>query len=382
MLISLIAIFVSVAALSSVALFFRQPLILVYILVGACLGPYALGYIGDPKDIGEIGEIGVIFLLFIVGLDLPPKKLFTTLASVSIVALASSAIFFVIGITTGYILELTPFECVILGIGCMFSSTVLSIKLLPTTVLHHRYTGQLVIGLLLFQDVIAILALIYLYVSIPQEEAIVPWYMTLGLVPVLFIAAFLGSKYVLWPLLRKFDVYTDFVVLLVLGWCLLVAGVSYKLGLGLELGAFISGVALANTPAAQSIAQNLAILRDFFLVLFFFSVGAGIDFQVAWQVIIPILVLSAVLIVAKPVVFYGLLRLQKESRQISKEVGFRLGQCSEFSLLILFIAQAYMSAEATHVLLGAVVLTIIVSTYGVVFQYKSPMAAFDRLRVD
>ena len=382
MLDSLIVVFVGVAILSSIALFLRQPLILAYILVGACLGPYALGWVSDTNVMKEIGEIGVIFLLFIVGLDLPPNKLISTLASVSIVAITSSLMFFFIGLITGYLFGFTPFETIITGIACMFSSTVLGIKLLPTSVLHHRNIGQLVIGLLLIQDVIAIAALIYLYVLSPQATESLAWYTSLAFVPIVLVAAFLGAKYILWPLLSRFDVYTDFIVLLVLGWCLLLAGVTHLLGLGFELGAFSAGVALANTRAAQSIAQSMSLLRDFFLVLFFFSVGAGVDFSVAWQVVLPILILSGVLIVVKPSVFYALLRLRGERKSDSLEVGIRLSQCSEFSLLILFIAATQMSVEAQHVILGTVIVTMVLSTYGVVFRYKSPMSVFEKLRVD
>lgn len=382
MIASLIVVFIGVALLSSIALFTRQPLILVYIVVGACLGPYALGWVSDAEVISEIGEIGVIFLLFIVGLDLPPNKLLKTLGSVSLVAILSSLAFLAVGFSAGYLFGFTVFESVIIGIACMFSSTVLGIKLLPTTVLHHRHVGELVIGLLLIQDVIAVAALIYLYIFTPASTQSFEPLVALGLVPVVFIVAFLGAKFVVWPLLRKFDVHTDFVLLLILGWCLLLAGATYFLGIGLELGAFIAGVALANMPAAQGIANDLAILRDFFLVLFFFSVGAGLDFVITWEVIIEILLLAALLIVAKPLVFRYLLGMQGESKQTSWEVGIRLGQCSEFSLLILYLVANQVSPQAMHVVLGAVILTFVVSTYGVVFKYKSPMAVLDRLRAD
>ena len=382
MLDSLIIVFIAVALLCTLALFLRQPLILIYVLVGACLGPYALGWVDDAAIISEMGEIGVIFLLFIVGLDLPPNKLWTTIGSASLVGITSSLVFFVLGIATAYLFGFTLFESVITGIGCMFSSTVLGIKLLPTTVLHHRHIGELVIGLLLIQDIIAIAALIYLYVFTNGDTQAFDWLISLAAVPGVLLLAFLGSRFIIWPLLTRFDVYTDFVLLLVLGWCLLIAGTTHYLGVGFELGAFIAGVALAYTPAAQSIAQNMAVLRDFFLVLFFFSVGASMDWSIAWQVIIQIICLSIVLVIAKPLILRYLLHYRGESLETSWEVGIRLGQCSEFSLLVLFVVAAQISPEAMHVILGAVVVTFVVSTYAVVFNYKSPLAIFDYLRAD
>ena len=388
---SLILVFVGVALLSVLALFSRQPLILVYVLVGAILGPYALGWIGDAEVISEIGEIGVIFLLFIVGLDLPPSKLLTTLGSVSLVAILSSATFLLLGFGIAYLFGFTLTECVITGITCMFSSTVLGVKLLPTSVLHHRHIGELVIGILLIQDLIAIIALIYLHIFTPETASQISaaegaqtfdWITSLALIPVVFVFAYLGSQYIVWPLLSKFDVYTDFVLLFVLGWCLFLAGSTYLLGIGFELGAFIAGVALANAPAAQSIAQSMSVLRDFFLVLFFFSVGAGVDWAVTWEVLWQIIVLGGILILVKPALFRFLLHLRGEDRGTGWEVGVRLGQCSEFSLLILYLVANQISPQATHVILGAVILTFVISTYGVVFRYKSPMAVFDWLRAD
>ena len=153
-------------------------------------------------------------------------------------------------------------------------------------------------------------------------------------------------------------------------------------GLPVEIGAFIAGVVLANSPASQGIAQTLEPLRDFFLVLFFFYVGASVDPRMLWDVALQVALLALVLIALKPVVFRYLIASQGETKATSWEVGIRLGQCSEFSLLVLYLAATQMSDTSMLVVLGATVLTILVSSYIVVFKYKNPLALSDRLRVD
>ena len=95
------------------------------------------------------------------------------------------------------------------------------------------------------------------------------------------------------------------------------------------------------------------------------------------------LVLALVLVACKPPVFQWLLRWQKESAGVSREVGYRLGQASEFSLLLVFVAgTTLLSAEAAHVVQGATVVTLLLSSYLVVFRYPSPIAVTESLRRD
>ena len=376
----MLLIFVGAAIFSTVALFTRQPMLVVYLVVGCLLGPHVFDLVSDAEVLSELGEMGIIFLLFIVGLELPPIKLKKVLGRSAVAVLVSSLVFFAIGFTIGKVLSYSLQECIVLGIAGIFSSTVLAVKLLPTTILHHRHIGEIVIGLLLLQDVVAILALLYLATN-SGEEAQSAWVLPVIALPIFISIAYVGSKYVVWPLLRKFDVFTEFTFVLFIGWCLGLAGLAYFCGLTLEIGAFIAGVALANSRAAQSVAQTLEPLRDFFIILFFFYVGSSIDPAILWEVSAYVVILSLLLVVAKPLVFHMLLKWQGESSKTSWEVGFRMGQCSEFSLLIAYVAVELLSAQLTHVILGTTVLTMLISTYLVVFRYPSPIAPIDRLRV-
>ena len=377
-------IFSGAAVLAAAALYTRQPLIVAYIAIGCIFGPYGLALVPDAQLLAEAGEVGIIFLLFLVGLDLPPSKVKDMFGASVLTALASSALFFGIGFVVMVLFSFTLAEAAIVGTACMFSSTILGIKLLPTTVLHHRHTGEIVISLLLIQDLIAVVALLVLAGLGGEGGGALTTTLTVVVaLPVLVACAFFGVRFIVVPLLRRFDVFREFTFLLAIGWCLGIASLSHAFYLSWEIGAFVAGVSLANSPIAQYITENLRPLRDFFLVLFFFSVGAAIDPSVLISVWFPTLLLALVLVAAKPPVFDLLLRWQKESVATAREVGYRLGQASEFSLLLVFVAgEALLSSAAAHVMQGATVLTLLLSTYLVIFRYPNPIAVSPSLRRD
>lgn len=373
-------IFALTAVAASVGMFARQPLIIVYIVLGCVLGPHALGWIGESRAIEELGHIGIIFLLFIVGLDLPTKRIKNVFRQSIVTVLISSVVFFGVGFGLGFLLGFESREAMITALAFLFSSTIVGVKLIPRTALHHRRVGELVIGLLILQDILAVLALIYVSSS-GEPISLLAWLKVFGIPPLIVLGALIGAKYVFWPLMKKFDVVTEYTFLMFLGWCMGIAFCAQTLGVTFEIGAFIAGVSLANSSAAQLVASTLEPLQDFFLVLFFFYVGTTVDpvllWSVAWQV--GLLTLACVLI--KPLVFRYLIGWCGENRKTSWEVGYRLGQNSEFSLLILYVAAAQMSNRASLTVLGATVLTILISSYIVVFNFKNPIAMSERLRV-
>ena len=384
---SFFLIFAGAAVLATVALFTRQPLIVAYMGIGALLGPYGLAWIPNAEFVSDIGHIGIIFLLFLVGLDLPPAKLRNMLGESVITALASTAVFFALGFVLLWSFGFGWLEAVVAGIACVFSSTIIGIKMLPTTVLHHRHVGEIVISLLLIQDLIAIVALLALagFGGGGQASPMLGHpLLVVAALPLIAGGAYLGVRFVITPLLARFDAFNEFIFLLVIGWCLTVATVSHLVGMSLEVGAIIAGVSLASSPIAQYITETLRPLRDFFLILFFFSVGAAIDPAVLVNVIWPALCLGGAMLLAKPPVFRWLLAWQGESRETSWEIGCRLGQASEFSLLVTAVALGgtLIGDHAAHVIQGATVLTLVASTYLVIFRYPSPIAVSDKLRRD
>ena len=379
-------VFSGAAVLATLALFTRQPILVAYIAIGSIAGPFGLGYVADAGTISDMAEIGIIFLLFLLGLDMQPRALVHLLRESAVVGAVSSVIFFAAGAGVALLFGLPMQEAVILGAAAMFSSTIIGIKLLPTTVLHHRHVGELVVSLLLLQDLLAIVTLLVLGAATATAQ---PGTFATGLLllpfvmlPLLIAGALLTVKFVVLPLLARFDTFHEFIFLLAIGWCLALAVLAKGVGLSWEMGAFIAGVSLASSQIAQYIAESLRPLRDFFLVLFFFSVGAGFNLALLPQVIVPAVVLSALLLLLKPAAFSILLGWEREDRATRWEVGWRLGQLSEFSLMIAYMAagSGLLSVYASHVLQLTAIATFVASSYLVVFRYPSPIAPQARLR--
>lgn len=377
-------IFAGAAVFSTVVLFTKQSLLVAYILLGAVLGPWGLKMVPDLDAVTSVGEVGIIFLLFLLGLHLQPQNLIHMLRKVTWIATASSLFFALIAYFIGRWFGLSVTESLVLGAAMMFSSTIIGLKLLPTTILHHQHTGEVMISVLLMQDLIAIVVLILINGG---QDGNFSWHdlvMVCVALPALMLFAFVFEKYVLVKLIAKFDRTQEYVFLLSIAWCLGLSVLAGKLGLSQDIGAFVAGVALAASPISLFIAESLKPLRDFFLVLFFFSVGATFNFTYLAQVAIPALILATLILIIKPLTFYLLLSKSGEKKSVSKEVGFRLGQGSEFSLLVgaIALSSQVISDVAANLIQATTILTFVVSSYVVVLKYPTPMSLSDKMRKD
>ncbi len=381
---SFFLIFTGAAIIATVALYTRQPLLVAYIVLGALLGPHGAKLLTNVSLISEISRIGIIFLLFLLGLDMQPKALIAVVKQATPVAIISSLLFAACGYGIGILFNYTPIEAMVIGMAMMFSSTIIGIKLLPTTVLHHRHSGELLGGLLLLQDFLAILCLMVLLSGDLGQVNFSQLGMTILSLPLVALFAWGFVHYVIQPLLTKFDRFHEYIFLLALGWCLGMAEFCEALGLSAEIGAFIGGISLATSPIAQYIAINLKPLRDFFLILFFFSLGASFNLAILSDVIVAAVILGGVMLLLKPATFRVLLGKQSEKAELAWDIGFRLGQISEFSLLIALVALkgGLISEKASTLIQAAAIITFLISSYIVIFNLPNPIAVSDKLRRD
>ena len=377
-------IFAGAALMATLSLFARQALLVGHIILGILFGPWGLGFITDPVLIQDISNIGIIFLLYLLGLDLLPQQLMSMLKNALFVTLASSFLFLLIGFCIGYFFGYEVLNAIIIGSVVMFSSTIIGLKLLPTTILHHKHTGQIIISILLIQDLIAIIILLIIQGYGKGDSLLMDIAIQLISLPVFILIAYLMSKYLLIKLITRFDRIHEYIFLLAIAWCLGMSELAKFMGLSGEIGAFIAGVTLASSPIAFFITEHLKPLRDFFLILFFFSLGASFDLSIVNQIIFPALLLAILVLIFKPLVFTVLLKLIGEKQSVSVEVGFRLGQISEFSLLIAVLAlESGLILQSTSYLIQlTTLLTFIVSSYLIVLRYPTPIAVNDRLRRD
>jgi len=266
----------------------------------------------------------------------------------------------------------------------MFSSTIIGLKLLPTTTLHHRHTGQIIISVLLIQDLIAIIILLLLQGYGKGEDLIIDISLQLLELPLLILFTYLLNRYVIIKLIHRFDQIHEYIFLLAIAWCLGIAELAYMIGLSHEIGAFMAGVTLASSPIALFITERLKPLRDFFLIIFFFALGAKFNLSIVGEILVPAAVLAGAILFIKPMVFKYLLLHQGEKEGISMETGIRLGQISEFSLLITVLAveSGFINLTTSYLIQLATLLTFVVSSYLIVLKYPTPIAVNAKLRRD
>ncbi len=370
--------------MATIALYMRQAMLIAYLALGAILGPWGFALVTDADLIQDIARIGIIFLLFLLGLNLSPQKLFQLLRETTLITLFCTLIFGGIAGGIAWVYGLNSSEIVIVGVAASFSSTIIGLKLLPTTVLHHRHTGEVIISVLLLQDLIAIVAMLVIQGYGQGELPLTDMLLLILALPALILIAWAGNRFVLLKLFLKFDRIQEYVFLLTIGWCLGIAQLAEFMGLSYEIGAFAAGVAIASSPIALHIAESFKPLRDFFLVMFFFGLGAGFDISAAAEVIVPAALIAISLLILKPIVFRFLLVKQSESNRLAWETGVRLGQLSEFSLLVVFVARqnGMIGVETFYMVQLATIITFIVSAYVIVAKFPTPIALSDELRRD
>ncbi|MDN3639697.1 cation:proton antiporter [Simiduia curdlanivorans] len=381
---SFFLIFTGAAVVATIALYTRQPLLVAYIALGMIMGPFGLEFITNIELISEISRVGIVFLLFLLGLDMQPKALFSVLKQATHIGLISSAVFACAGYAIGWLFGFSHIENLIIGMAMMFSSTIIGIKLLPTTVLHHKHTGDLMVGLLLLQDFLAIICLMILLSGDLGKVDLATMGKTFLALPLVAFAAWAFVKWGLLKLMQSFDRFHEYIFLVAIGWCMGLAELSESLGLSAEIGAFIAGITLATSPISQYIAISLKPLRDFFLIIFFFSIGARFNLDLLPSVAVSAIAMAAMVLILKPVSYRILLRHHSEQNRLAWDIGFRLGQISEFSLLIAFVAfnASLIGEKASTLIQATAIITFLVSSYIVIFNYPNPIAVSDKLRRD
>ena len=380
-ILDLCILLVGSALLSYLAVVLKQPIIIAYILCGVIAGPWGLGWIKHTEFIEIISHLGITLLLFLAGLCLHPQKLIELFKKTSLVTFFNCLVSFAIALVFSLLLKFSFLDSICIALALMFSSTILVVKLLPTTTLHQKRMGAICISTLILQDLIAIGVLAFIR-CLNTSEGVLISFLILFFKLVIFITILvLFERYILRKLMEYVDRIQEVLFILGLAWCVGIATISHYMGLFYETGAFFAGVVLARHKISFFISEELKPLRDFFLVLFFFSLGAKLDLLIMMDVFFPALILAVIFLIVKPLIFEKTFIWAGEKNPFSKEISIRLGQLSEFALLIALMAfeLGYISNRASQLIQLVTILTFIVSSYVVVLKYPTPIGITDKL---
>lgn len=366
----------------------KQPLLIGYIIAGIIAGPLFLNILSSTEGYQTFSHIGVALLLFIVGLHLN-LKLIREIGFVSFIAgslqVVVTALF---GFVISYLFVFDIFSSFLIAIGVSFSSTIVIVKLLSDKKDIDKVYGKLTMGILIIQDLVAVIMLMVLSsiastnfgttnnisnVSIQLLKTFL-----LGGISIIFVLGF--SKYILEKILDLIAKSQDLLFIFVISWCLGVSAIFVAFDFSIEVGALLAGIALASSPYQFEISSKVKPLRDFFIVMFFILLGSqmvpvdnltgsGISYIITnfSTILIPAIFLSLFVLIIKPLLIFLIFNILGFHRKVNFLTGISLGQISEFSLIMILLAQnlGLIDSKVISLITLVAIITIIVSTYAI-----------------
>ncbi len=350
----------------------RQPLIIGHILTGVLVGPSVLHLVQSPETINVFSSIGIALLLFIIGLGLNPKVVREVGKVASVTGVVQVIFITLVGFGGGLVLGLTRTEALFFGVALAFSSTIIILKLLSDKKEQTRLYGKVTTGILLVQDIIAAVALLFITAKSHGGITIhqLAWLVLKGsfiAVPLLIVGNFVL------PRLHKFIAGSqEFLFLFAIGWGFGAAALFDQAGFSLEVGALLAGIALASLPYAQEISARLRPLRDFFIIVFFITLGTRLSFG-HMELLLPAIIFGTfAVVVLKPMVVLGIMGLLGYTKRTSFKTAVATAQVSEFSLVFVILGNKLhlISDDLVAIITLIALITIAASAYLIIYADK------------
>lgn len=356
-----------------IAHFLRQPIILGYLVAGAVIGPLGLRWIHAAGSIEVISEIGLVLLLFIIGLEMNIKSILAAGRQLLVAGFGQFLVCVAVGValfaSLGYGLTGSNSDGLYLALMCGLSSTAVVVKMLYDKQELDTLPGRLTLGILVIQDIYAIFVLAFQ----PNfaNPTIGPIIKALGATALLLVACFLVSKYILRFIFASIAKAPEMVVAVSIGWCAAVAGLAGAMGLSKEMGALVAGVCIAAFPYSVHVTAKTLPLRDFFLTLFFVSLGMKIT-PLQPNMIAMVALIVGFVVVSRFISIYPLLKLSGAGRRTAFITSLNLAQISEFSLVIASLGATkfgHISENTVAMVIYAMAITCVMSSYTMRFSH-------------
>ena len=371
----LLVIAVAIVALSRRLHF---PPILGYIIVGIIVGPNGFGWIDKEENIELLAEFGIVFLLFSIGLEFSLAQMISMrrqvfgLGTIQVVTTA------ILVYTVGYFLGLDTNTNIVLASAFALSSTAIVIKQLTEQSEIHSRHGRSALGVLIFQDIVAIplLILIPTLALSAADDGALRWALGVAFLKgvVVVVIMHLIGKYLLKPLFHEVasaksqELFTLTVLTVALG----AAAFTEQMGLSMTLGAFLAGMMLSETEYRHQIESDIRPFQDILLGLFFVTVGMLISLEVLQQHLLLIVAITIGIILLKGMVIYAVARLMDKESGVALRIALSLSQVGEFGLVLITLAFTYklLPLEIGNILLTSAVLSMSIAPFLLKFNGK------------
>lgn len=356
------------AVLAVVFRFFKQPAILAYILTGVLLGPLGVIKLQSGDVMHSLGQIGVTLLLFMLGLEIRLSKI-RSVGKVALITgigqiLFTTVVGFVICIALGF----TPLASLYMAMALTFSSTIIIVKLLSDKKDLNSLYGKIAVGVLLVQDFVAIIALILLS-GFQRGEPLTA--LGFGLLilkaAVLFGWVIVFSNTLMPRIINKIAGSSEILFLFSIAWAFSMAAIvsSPFIGFSIEIGGFLAGFALGNSSENFQIVAKVKAVRDFFITIFFVSLGMSLGFDNISRIWLPASILAVYVLIGNPIILMCILGFLGYRKRTSFLVGLTVSQISEFSMIVVFMGYKlnHVSNDVVSVITVAGTITFVLSTY-------------------
>lgn len=368
----LVGILILATAVSVVMRLLKQPLIIGFIITGILAGPHFLNVVHSSEHIEVFSKMGITALLFIVGLHMNPK-IIKEIGKVSLLTGIGQVIITTsIGFGLALILGIERIAAIYISIALTFSSTIIILKLISDKGDLHKLYGKIAIGFLLVQDIVATIALLVIS-SLTKSQNTDLLFFSLQLIIkglLLFVNLSIISMYTM-PKISKFIASSqELLFLFSLSWGLGLASVFYILGFSVEIGALVAGVVLSMTPFAYEAGSRLKPLRDFFVILFFISLGSQMVFENISDLVLPVLLFSIFVLIGNPVIMIIIMNLLGFKRKTNFMTGVAIAQISEFSLILATVGfnAGHIDQKTLSLITLVGLITIPASTYLILYS--------------
>ncbi len=367
------------AVLAFIANKLKQPALLAYLLAGVLIGPeIGFSFITDHGTIEVISEIGLVLLLFIIGLEMDLKKLRASGKPLIVTGITQFLICVALGIPFFLLLGFRigdpnafggEFGLFYVAVCAAISSTMIVIKLLYDKFELDTLPGRITLGILVFQDIWAIIVLA-LQPNLRNPQ-IAPLAGSFGKGILLVAASLLVSRFILPRLFSSVAKIPELVLIMALAWCFLVCGVAKYAGLSIEMGALIAGVAISTFPYSLDVIAKVISIRDFFVTLFFVALGMKIPMPTASLLSLAVAT-SVFLIASRFLSIFPVLYVMRYGHRVSLLPAINLSQISEFSLVVasLGLAFGHINNQAVSLIIFVFVITSITSTYMINYNHQ------------
>lgn len=366
----------------------KLPLLIAYLIGGLILAAAGFVDVKDSAVLSFLPEIGIAFVLFLVGIELDLRQLKSLGSKILIAGILQIIITATLGTYIAQSFGFGLVEAIYLGIGLSLSSTIVVVKLLLERKDLNSLYGKLSVGILLLEDLLAVIILLGLT---SQTSSIFKLGLTAALpilafvIKVIVILTFtlILSKFILKSLFKAVSESTELLFLTALAWCFIYITFAQVLGFSVLIGAFLAGIALANSPYHFQIEGKVKPLRDLFLAIFFVYLGTKVDFSLIQKTYPVILTFTLYTTIIKPLVFLLILGIFGFRKHTLFHTAINLSQISEFSLIIILIGlnHGLVSESALTVIASSAVASIIISSLMIsksnqIYQFVSGMVGF------